>query len=275
MSFLQNIKAELQRRNILTILLILNVSLFLIINISLHILKINLVSYLALPLNLNEFIFKFWTIFTYMFSHEGLGHVFYNMLLFYFSAQTFLNFLSEKKLLYVYIMSGLFGGLILLVLSIIAPSVFSGAYLYGASAAVIGIVTALAAYLPNLPVSLFGIIEMKYKYYALLVFVLFSIVDFTINTGGKISHFGGAFFGLFYGYMLKNGKDISQFTFFKFKKKASNLKVIHSDKSVKPGSSNAESQQTIDALLDKISKNGYDSLTKAEKELLFKLSQKK
>src|ERR1700752_2687407 len=192
MSFLQNIKHELQRRNKLTILIVVNLSLFLTINISKHILHIDLAPFLALPLNLNEFVFKFWTIFTYMFSHEGLGHLFYNMLLFYFSATTFINFLGEKKLLYVYIMSGLFGGFILLILSAIMPQMFAGSYLYGASAAVIGIVCSLVFYIPNLPVSLFGLFEMKYKYYALLVFVLFTIVDFTINTGGKISHFGGA-----------------------------------------------------------------------------------
>lgn len=275
MSFLQNIKYELQKRNVLTILIVANLSLFLIINISKHILSVDLAPFLALSLNLNEFVFKFWTIFSYMFSHQDLGHVFYNLLLLYFSAQTFLNFLSEKKLLYVYIMSGLFGGLILLVLSAIFPNVFSGAYLYGASAAVIGIVMALAAYIPNLPVSLFGLIEMRYKYYALLVFVLFSIVDFTINTGGKISHFGGAAFGLLYGYLLKNGKDLSEFNLFKSRPKQSKMKVVHTDYSSKSSTTVAENQKTIDELLDKISKNGYDNLTKEEKELLFKLSQKK
>ena len=275
MSFLQNIKYELQKRNMLTIILIVNLAMFLVINISLHILKLNLVDVLALPLNLHEFAFKFWTIITYMFSHESFGHVFYNMLLFYFSAQTFTNFLSEKKLLYVYVMSGIFGGLILLILSAISPSLYAGSYLYGASAAVIGIVTALAMYIPNLPVSLFGVIEMKYKYYALLVFVLFSIVDFTINTGGKISHFGGAFFGILYGYMLKNGTDLSQLTFFKSQtKKTSNLKVVHANPNA-TNISDTENQQIIDNLLDKISKSGYDSLSKTEKELLFKLSQKK
>lgn len=275
MSFLQNIKYELQKRNMLTVILMVNLAMFLVINISLHILKINLVSVLALPLNLQEFAFKFWTIITYMFSHEGFGHVFYNMLLFYFSAQTFTNFLSEKKLLYIYVMSGIFGGLILLLLSAISPTFFSGSYLYGASAAVIGIVTALAVYVPNLPVNLFGVIEMKYKYYALLVFVLFSIVDFTINTGGKISHFGGAFFGLLYGYLLKNGTDLSQLTFFKSKtKSASKLKVVHANPNA-TNNTDTENQQIIDGLLDKISKSGYDSLSKTEKELLFKLSQKK
>ncbi len=273
MSVIQDIKRELQRHNMLTILLVLNISLFFIINLDVNIFHLGLLNYLELPLNLNLFVTKFWTIFTYMFSHADLGHVFYNMLLLYFSARTFLNFLPEKKLLYVYIMSGLFGGIILLVLSAVFPVAFGNSFLLGASAAVMGIVMCLAAYVPNLPVNLFGLIEMRYKYYAALIFVVYSIIDFSINTGGKISHFGGAFFGLFFGYMLKNGKDISEFSFFK-KSKKNNLKVVHSDRSaaVTPNSAN---QQTIDMLLDKISKSGYENLSKAEKELLFKLSQKK
>jgi membrane associated rhomboid family serine protease len=275
MSFIQNIKQELQRHNRLTILLVVNISLFFIINISTGIFQSNFITLnMALPLNLNEFMFKFWTLFTYMFSHKDLGHVFYNMLLLYFSAQTFLSFLSEKKLVYVYIMSGLMGGIILLILSAIFPSTFEYSILFGASAAVLGIVTSLALYIPNLPVSLFGIIEMKYKYYALLIFAVSTIIDFNVNTGGKISHFGGAFFGLFFGYMLKNGNDISELTFFKRTKK-SNLKVVHSNKNVKTHEQSQSNQQTIDSLLDKISKNGYESLSKSEKELLFKLSQKK
>ena len=275
MSFIQNIKNELQKQNKLTILLVINIALFFIINISTGIFNTPiLTNNLALPLNINEFVFKFWTLFTYMFSHKDLGHVFYNMLLLYFTAQTFLNFLSEKKLIFVYIVSGLFGGLILLILSVIFPSTFASSILFGASAAVIGIVTSLAIYIPNLPVSLFGIIQMKYKYYALLIFAISTIIDFNINTGGKISHFGGAFFGLFFGYMLKNGRDISELSFFKIKKK-SMLKVVHNNKNKSVNDSSNANQKTIDELLDKISKNGYENLSKTEKELLFKLSQKK
>lgn len=275
MSFFQNIKYELQKHNKLTLLLIINISIFLIINISSGVFKSDDIALnMALPLNLNEFIFKPWTLFTYMFSHKDLGHIFYNMLLLYFSAHTFLNFLSEKKFVYVYIMSGLMGGITLLILSAIFPASFANSILFGASAAVIGIVTSLAIYIPNLPVSLFGIIEMKYKYYALLIFVVSTIIDFNINTGGKISHFGGAFFGLFFGYMLKNGKDLSDLSTFK-KQKKPHLKVVHQNSAAKAPDQNLSNQQTIDTLLDKISKSGYENLTKAEKELLFKLSQKK
>ena len=275
MAFIQNVKYELQKHNTLTILLVVNIFVFFIINISSGIFQSDLIAInTALPLNLNNFIFKPWTLFTYMFSHKDVGHVFYNMLLLYFSAHTFLNFLSDKKLLYVYIMSGLMGGLILLLLSAILPKVFENSILFGASAAVVGIVTSLAVYIPNLQVSLFGIIEMKYKYYALLIFSVSTIIDFNINTGGKISHFGGAIFGLFFGYMLRNGKDISEIFVFR-KSKKTNLKVVHSNKAAKVSEQNQNNQKTIDTLLDKISKNGYESLNKDEKELLFKLSQKK
>ena len=275
MTFIQNIKNELQKQNKLTILLVINIALFFIINISTGIFNTPiLTNNLALPLNINEFVFKFWTLFTYMFSHKDLGHVFYNMLLLYFTAQTFLNFLSEKKLIFVYIVSGLFGGLILLTLSVIFTSTFASSILFGASAAVIGIVSCLAIYIPNLPVSLFGIIEMRYKYYALLIFAVSTIIDFNVNTGGKISHFGGAFFGLFFGYMLKNGQDFSELSFFKRQKKTT-LKVVHSNKNKSVNDLSNAHQKTIDELLDKISKNGYENLSKTEKELLFKLSQKK
>lgn len=275
MSFLDNIKNELQKHNKLTILLVINITIFFIINISVSVFSTDIiVRNLALPLNLSEFVLKFWTLFTYMFSHKDFGHVFYNMLLLYFSARTFLNFLSEKKLLYVYVMSGLFGGIILLTLSALFPTTFTNSILFGASAAVLGVVAALALYIPNLPVSIFGIIEMKYKYYALLIFAVSTIIDFNINTGGKISHFGGAFFGLLFGYLLKNGKDISEIAFFTSNKK-SPLKIIHTNASAKSFEQSASSQQMIDGLLDKISKNGYENLSKAEKELLFKLSQKK
>ena len=180
--------------------------------------------------------------------------------------------MSEKKLMFVYMMSGLFGGLILLVLSILFPNTFTNSILFGASAAVLGVVAAL--YIPNLPVSIFGILEMKYKYYALLIFAVSTIIDFNINTGGKISHFGGAFFGLLFGYLLKNGKDISELSFFKRQKKTK-LKVVHNNKNKSVNDSSNANQKTIDELLDKISKNGYENLSKTEKELLFKLSQKK
>jgi membrane associated rhomboid family serine protease len=276
MPLLQNVKNELKRHSTLTILIGVNVLLFFVLNVSIGMFNTNvLAEQLVLPLNLHKFILKPWTLFTYMFAHVGLGHVFYNMLLLYFSAQLFLRFLPERKFLFVYIMSGITGGVMLLILSALFPSTFAFAQLSGASAAMLGIVAALCIYRPNMPVLFFGIMEMKYKFMALIIFLSYTIIDFNINTGGKISHFGGALFGLLFGYLLKQGKDMSTLSFFKFKKK-SPLRVVQNNTATVTNTPNSTNQQhTIDSLLDKISKIGYDNLSKAEKELLFKLSQKK
>jgi hypothetical protein len=108
-------------------------------------------------------------------------------------------------------------------------------------------------------------------------------MDFSVNSGGKLAHIGGAFFGYFYAINLRHGWDLGKglnrildffVTVFKPRKK---LKVTHRKaadeyeyKKIK-----AERQARIDSILEKISKGGYDSLTKEEKEILFKESQKK
>lgn len=278
MNFFQKIKYELQKQNYLTALLVLNVVVFLVVNLSENILNLPVSNYLMMPLEPSALLHRFWTPLTFMFTHSGLGHLFYNMLLLYFSARMFSTFFSEKKLLYVYVMSGLASAIFMILLSFIFP-VFHASWLMGSSASVLGIVCCIAAYSPNLPVSFFGLFEMRYKYFALMTFVLFTVIDFAINTGGKVSHIAGALFGLAYGYSLRRGKDWSAFSFLPNKpvRQKKQLTVVHrrqvSDEDY--NSNRVDNQKTLDALLDKISKSGYDSLSKSEKELLFKLSQKK
>jgi membrane associated rhomboid family serine protease len=180
----------------------INISIFFIINISTgSVFSHSFIAKHGFPLNLNEFVFKFWTLFTYMFSHKDLGHIFYNMLLLVFLSTNLSKFHVRKKIS-VRLYHEWINGWNYITNSIchFFPSTFEYSILFGASAAVLGIVTALALYIPNLTREFFGIIEMKYKYYALLIFAVSTIIDFNINTGGKISHFGGAFFGLLFGY---------------------------------------------------------------------------
>lgn len=120
MNFLQKIAQTFQQQGKLAQLIIINVAIFLMANISIHILHLNVLDYLMLPIGGTDFVFKIWTLFTYMFTHASLGHVFFNMLLFYFSAQLFFLILGEAKLIYVYVMSGLFGAALLLVLGVIS-----------------------------------------------------------------------------------------------------------------------------------------------------------
>jgi len=268
-----NIKTTFERQSKLTVLIILNVAVFLTVNIGINIAHVDLLPYLALPLNVNDFIYKPWTLFTYMFTHAGLGHAFFNIILLFFSGQIFYSILGEKRLVYIYVMSGIAGGAVLLILGLLMPDLFASSILIGASASVLGIVMALAVYTPNLRVNVFFVLEMRYKYFALLVFILSTVVDFAINTGGKIAHIGGAAFGLLYSYMLKNNKDLFDFSF--LPKRKPKLKVVKGSRPADYSSGKTSDEKYLDSLLDKISKSGYDSLTKKEKDDLFKLSQKK
>ncbi len=171
-------------------------------------------------------------------------------------------------------MSGLCGGALVLLLGILFPESFGNAVLLGASAAVLGVGAVMLVYAPNYRLFLFGLIEVPYKYIYLFFFVTSTILDLASNTGGKISHIGGALFGVVYGYQLKKGRDLSDLSFLKRKNKTK-LKVVSNNPNTKRQGNSPNEEATMNALLDKISKSGYDSLTKAEKELLFKLSQKK
>lgn len=274
MNFFQKIAFTFQQQGKLAQIIIINVAVFLMANISVHMLhQPRIINYLVLPVGGYEFIYKPWTMIIFMFTHLDVMHVFFNMILFYFSAQLFFIILGEKKLTYVYVMSGLLGAALVLILGLVFPGSFVNSYLLGASTSVMGVIMVTAIYAPNYNVALWGIINMPYKYFAALVFVLSTIVDFSLNTGGKIAHIGGAGFGLLYGYYLKKGVDLFQFSLFKRKK----LKVVshHKTKDDIYYEEKINSEHRLNELLEKISKSGYDSLTKKEKEELFQLSQKK
>ncbi len=275
MNFFRKIASVFNEQGNLAKLVIINVALFLTVNLAYHLAHTNLLPYLALQVGGMDFIYKFWTMFTYMFVHLAPLELFFNMLLLYFSAQVFFIIMGERKLVYVYIMSGLCGAALLLVLGLLVPGSFFNTTLVGASSSVLGVIMVMAAYSPNYRVSLFGVFDMAYKYFALLIFVLSTLIDFSFNTGGKISHIGGAIFGLAYGHYLKKGVDLFNISFLSRKK--SRLKVVsynkNSDEAFNERRVNDDA--AMDELLDKISKSGYDSLTKKEKDLLFKLSQKK
>lgn len=275
MNLFQKIAYNFRQQGVLAQIIIVNAAIFLTVNLVGNLSRLDLLDYLALPVNGEAFLYRFWTLFTYMFTHAGLGHIFWNMLLFYMFAQIFFILFGQRKLLYVYTMGGLAGGALLLLLGILFPDSFGHSYLIGASAAVMGVGALMAIYTPYYRVNLYGIFEMPYLYFFILVFVLNTVIDLAINTGGKIAHLGGTAFGLLYGYYLKKGSDLFDFGFSRAKK--SKLKVVsRNDSPAQSRVTKSDSdEQTMNELLDKISRSGYESLTKSEKEELFRLSQKK
>lgn len=273
MNIFRQAQQNFQRQTVLTQLIVINVAVFLTVNLVGNLSHIDLVPYLALPVGGGRFLWRFWTFFTYMFTHVDLWHMFWNMFLFYFMAQIFFTIMGRKKLLYLYVMSGACGGALMLLMGIIMPQQFGYSLLLGASAAVMGVGAVMAVYAPTFRVFLFGIFEMQYRYFYIMIFVLNTIIDLSVNTGGKISHIGGAAFGLLYGYFLRRGRDLFAIDL-SFRRKKT-LRVIHRGDEGHAPSTGERDEHRMDFLLDKISKSGYDSLTKSEKDELFRLSQKK
>ena len=240
----------------------------------------------SVPASFNALLLRPWTLITYMFTHKDIWHILFNMLWLYWFGRIFLEYLDERKLVAVYLLGGISGAMVYILSFNIFPAftgVVADSVAIGASASVMAIVIAIAAYVPDYTIQLFLFGRIKIKYMALAIFILTSIMDFSVNSGGKLAHIGGAFFGYFYIINLRHGHDIGKgfnriidffVTIFKPRKK---LKVTYKKVATEYDYNKirVEHQKRINNILDKISKGGYESLTKEEKEALFKESQKK
>jgi membrane associated rhomboid family serine protease len=272
MSIINDLKTQLRGSyRSVVLLLIINVSVFLLANILIHLSGMSEYTagnFLAVAFcisgNFSEFVSHFWTLFTYMFLHVDIWHLISNMLWLWFLGRIFSDRIGNKKLMMVYILGGLTGGVTYLITPAMMSSMNS-TVLLGASGSVMAIVVAVAVVAPDYRVYPFGI-PLALKWLALISFVLTTVLDLSVNTGGKAAHIGGALFGLIYGYSLRSGNFFSGlFT------KRSNLKVAHSRLSDTEYAERTVSvRKRIDEILDKISKSGYDSLTRDEKEFLRK-----
>ena len=294
MGIWDDIKITFSKGSNLTRLIYINIAVFFLITIVAVIgfllnnpaIPVKALNLISVPSSLKSLLIRPWTLITYMFVHEGIWHILFNMLWLYSFGRIFLEYLDQRKLVAVYLLGGISGAFMYILSFNIFPAfsaVVGESVAIGASASVMAIVVAIAAYVPDYTVQLFLFGRIKIKYLAIAIFVFTSIMDFSVNSGGKLAHIGGAFFGYFYTLSLRQGKDIGKgfnkiidffVTLFKPRR---NLKVTHKKATTEfeYNKIKADHQLKINSILDKISKGGYDSLTKEEKETLFKESQKK
>jgi len=288
MSLFEDAKYKYARLNVLEKVIAINSIIFVVIWVITKLFRTRSDSFLKwfeLPRELGEFIVQPWSIITYGFLHYNVWHIFFNMLVLYFVGRIFLNLLSSKMALNVYLLGVIMGGVFFLVGYALFPSsIFkSVGALIGASAGVRAVLIFLCAYMPQTEVR---IIRFNIKlWYLGVAFVALDFIGLLgINSGGSMAHLGGAFLGYLYAVQLRKGNDIGKgferimdsITVLFKSKSRSNLKTVHKSRKGKiAGHSEKEfkefnNQKKIDMILDKISKSGYDSLTKAEKEFLFK-----
>ena len=226
---------------------------------------------------------KPWSIITYSFLHSGFFHLFWNMYLLFFSSKLFLNLFPSNTFFNVYFLGVVVGG-ITFILSYTFFPVFqnSSPVMIGASAGVMAVFIFMSTYSPDLEIRLI-LFNVKLRYLG-IAFLLLDIVQIPYgNAGGHLAHLGGAILGFYYVKQLKNGKDIGKpfknfidkiINIFRRKPKMRTVyKREKSQKINKKVSDAGEKQKRIDAILDKISVSGYESLTQAEKDFLFKVGK--
>lgn len=242
----------------------------------------------TIPPGFEEFITRPWTILTYAFAHDlgGILHILFNMLVLYWFGRLFVEYLGSDKLVAVYFLGALAGGISYLIAYNTIPfyTARMPSGMVGASAAVDAIVVAAATLLPNYTFYLLFFGPVKIKYIAGVTVFLSFLGTVGANAGGNIAHLGGALIGFIYIKQLQAGVNWGSWItavidwirdLFRSKPK---VKVSYrKDPGVpnQPRRSAAKaSQEEIDAILDKISEKGYESLTRDEKEKLFNASKK-
>lgn len=242
----------------------------------------------SIPSDLSEFLTRPWTIITYSFTHSmgDIFHIIFNMLVLFWFGRIFVEYLGSDKLIALYVLGGLFGGLSFLILYNINVEFFGNAVMVGASGAIYSIVVATATLIPNYTFFLLFLGPVKIKYIAIFYVVLSLLyVRQGVNMGGNIAHLGGALMGFVYLKQLQAGINWGSWItvtleWFKdlFTSKPK-VKVTYRSEEPKKAKSakvtvSKASQDEIDAILDKISDHGYESLSKEEKEKLFNASKK-
>ena len=243
--------------------------------------------WLGISSNVHVVLHRPWTLITYMFLHFDFLHILFNMIVLYVGGRLFSDFIGQDRLTATYLLGGLAGALFYIVSFNVFPvfeEVVAFSLAIGASASVLAIFIAIATYMPNyqLPLLLFGRIRLKYIAIFFVVLDLISIDHG--NPGGHLAHLGGALWGYTYARLLRSGRDPAMVLGFYLEKlvrvfrKKPTMRVEYTrERYVSDEEYNkqrAERQKKIDHILDKISKHGYDSLTREEKQLLFKMGDK-
>lgn len=273
--------------NILVKLIVINAAAFLVVRLGSFFLSVSpqyFSRWFVLADDFDVLLFRPWTLITYGFLHFGFFHILFNMLWLYWFGQFVLNLFSGKRLLTIYLLGAAAGGLLFMLSYNFFP-VFDmkRGFLIGASGAVTALMVFIATYTPNTEVRLFTF-TIKLWHIALFLF-LFDLVRIPSsgNAGGLMAHVGGAIFGYIYAVQLAKGNDIGKW-FENFMDWMANLfkprtnkpfKKVHrtTQSAARRSTTKAEKsehQKKVDRILDKIGKSGYDSLTKEEKDFLFK-----
>jgi membrane associated rhomboid family serine protease len=287
MDLWSDIKASFREGSIITRLIYINLTVFLVFRVTdvLFFLSGNSVQWIQwfeLPADITRLLVQPWSLITYMFLHFDFLHILFNLLVLYWFGRLFLDYFSQNQLLGLYLIGGLAGGITYIVAYNIFP-VFerarAGSLMLGASASIIAILIAAAIRDPNREILLFLIGRIPLKYLALFMIGSYIIGISTSNAGGNLAHLGGAASGWLFIAQYKRGRDLTAFVGKSFRwlsgifKPRKKVHLVHKQPPRDDYEYNRQKvaqQEELNRILDKIGEEGYDSLTREEKETLFR-----
>lgn len=192
-----------------------------------------------------------WTMLTYSFVHTDVMHCLFNMLCFYWVGTMLSDRTSTRFMLLVYGIGAVGGALAFWLAQL------HGAWLQGASAAVMGVIIAVAVIAPQERVRLFMMWSVKMWWIAVLLVVLLAadlMGNNPNNPGGQIAHIGGILSGAVAGWIYR-------------------FRQMRAVEDAPRSLTEVQARAELDRLLDKVRTSGYNSLTNSERIELIKLSK--
>lgn len=286
-----NLKRTFQSGNILAKLIYINIGLFVVIRLAsvlfmlFNIGNTSFLQYLQMPSSPELLLYRPWTIITYMFTHFDFLHILFNMLWLYWFGGLFLNFFSERQLGGLYVLGGIAGAIFFMIAYNIFPyfqTVAATSYLMGASASVMAIVFAVSFYRKDLEINLLLIGRVRLIYLAIFTLVIDFMAITSDNAGGHIAHIGGALFGIWFASRIRVGKDLTApmnrvidwVVNLGKPKPRMHVTYKRSETDYEYNARKHQESVDIDAILDKLKRSGYESLSADEKKKLFDASKK-
>ncbi len=288
MNWFTNLYKIFLGRSIVERIIILNVVIFIVtylFNTLSFLFQIDgnfIMTWLSLKPDFELLLYRPWTIITYGFLHAGFFHILFNMMVLYYFGNLFLDFFNSRQFLTYLFLGILSGGFIYMLSYNFLPGLQTQeSLLVGASAGVMAVVIGIASHIPQYSLRFRFIGNIKLLYIAVALVVLDVVQIPAGNAGGHLAHLGGSAIGfLLTTYFGQGNNFISWFEGLFSKNKKQPLKTVYKNtKQTKQTShqkkeTKSEQQTMIDSILDKISKSGYDTLTKEEKDYLFKAGKK-
>jgi len=210
--------------------------------------------------------FYIWQLATYLFLHGGFFHLFFNMFALWMFGSELESIWGTPYFLKFYFLTGIGAGVFTVLSSFHGGT--TGIPTIGASGAVFAVLMAYALTFPNRQIYLYFLFPIKAKYLMMIFFLIEFIASFRyVNDGiGHFTHLGGMVIAYFY---LRKGRVArTVFGSLEKEKKRRKIRVVRKSEVERD-----RLQREVDRVLDKISKEGIEKLTREEWDTLNRASK--